>query len=78
LAWTRNTDWFADQSVTRPAASTSASAPQGSIETCACAWVSKMPSTTTSHRSQAAPASPSWNEVREQRLPDVPASNTRP
>ena len=36
LAWTRNTDWFADHSVTRPSASISASAPHGSSETCAC------------------------------------------
>ena len=39
LAWTRNTDWFADHSVMRPPASISASAPTGSSETCACAWV---------------------------------------
>ena len=76
LACTRNTDWFADHSVIRPPASISASAPTGSSERCAWAWVWKVDSTTASHSLQAASTSPLVKTVREQRLPSVPASKT--
>ena len=57
-ACTRNTDWLADHRLMRPLASISASAPQGSSETCACAGVSNQSSTIRSHSRHAASMTP--------------------